>query len=69
MGAAKNAWINQMLGASTSIVTCKFCKKKYKQITQDQTPGFRDMEFDICPYCKEVNGKSMSEEYYNSKMD
>lgn len=69
MGYAKNLLIEQELGISKSIVKCKHCGKKYKQVVEDQTPGFKDMEYDICPYCKKENGRSMSEEYSNYKIE
>ena len=69
MGAAKNAMIEQMLGISKDIVTCKHCNKKYRQETTDQMAGCRDMEYDICPYCHGINGSSMEEEYCNYKID
>ncbi len=68
MGAEKNKITEQELGISKDIVKCSFCGKKYMQETQDQTPGFRDMDYDVCPYCKKINGRSMSEEYFNFKI-
>jgi hypothetical protein len=50
-------------------VKCKACGKIYHQRIEDQVPGFRLMDEDICPYCKNVNGKSMSVEYENSKLE
>ena len=50
-------------------VKCKFCGKEYLQRVEEQVPGFRDKSYDICPYCKEENGSSMDEEYYNSKLE
>ena len=47
------------------IVTCIHCGKAYWQETIEQTPGFRDMDFDNCPYCNEENGRSMTYEYSN----
>lgn len=69
MGSAKNAMINQMLGISKNTVKCRHCGKKYGQEVTDQIAGFRDRDYDICPYCHEVNGSSMEEEYSNYKLD
>ena len=69
MGAAKNALIEQELGIGKDIVKCGHCGKKYRQVTEDQTPGFRDESMDICPYCHKSNGSNMQEEYYNYKIE
>lgn len=52
-----------------SVVVCKYCRKKYLQVTIDQEAGFRDRDNDICPYCNQSNGSSMSVEYSNYKID
>ena len=52
----------------SSTVICKHCGKPYYQDYEDQVPGFRDMDYDYCPYCKEVNGQSMTYEYHNRAM-
>ena len=44
---------------------CRSCKRMYKQIRTEQTLGFRDMDFDICPYCGNINGRSMTYEFDN----
>ena len=71
MGYWKNLYTEQLMGYSTSkdVVTCKHCGKKYNQLAEEQTPGFRDPCDDICPYCNESNGTSMSYDYYNSKLE
>ena len=51
-----------------NIVVCPNCKKPYRQRCEEQVPGFRDKDYDICPYCHEDNGSSMSVEYFNSPM-
>lgn len=51
-----------------NIVVCKFCKKPYYQYETEQVPGFRDKDYDRCPYCGEINGISMDWEYSNRKM-
>ena len=48
-------------------VKCEKCGKTYSQIEKEQVPGFREMEYDICPYCNNIRGKSMTYEYLNSK--
>ncbi len=48
---------------------CPKCHKKYKQTTEEQVPGFRDMSYDICPYCGAENGKSMEVDYMNRKIE
>ncbi len=49
--------------------TCSLCGKIYEQYTEDQTPGFRMKDYDICPYCQGSNGESMSVEFFNSKIE
>lgn len=51
------------------VVKCKYCGKEYKQVIEEQVPGFRDKSYDTCPYCAKDNRSSMQEEYYNSKLD
>ena len=43
--------------------TCKACNKEYECVKTEQTPGFRDMEENRCPYCGNVNEKSMTYDY------
>ena len=47
---------------------CRSCGKPYYQETEDQVPGFRMMDEDICPYCGFENGRSMQHEHQNYKM-
>ena len=54
--------------SARSIEFCKQCGKPYYQETEDQVPGFRMMDYDICPYCKFENFRSMSVEYNNTPM-
>ena len=49
--------------------TCQHCGKDYIQWTEDQVPGFRVMDEDICPYCGEENGHSMEVEYHNTRIE
>lgn len=51
------------------IVTCSKCHKKYYQETEEQVAGFRDVDYDICPYCKADNGSSAEVEYTNYKLE
>lgn len=51
------------------IVECKSCKKRYLQWVVNQVPGFRDKDYDVCPYCGYINGSSMDEEYSNHPLD
>jgi hypothetical protein len=51
-----------------TIVTCGCCGRQYRQCVTRQIEGFRDREYDICPYCREANGSSVEEEYFNNKL-
>lgn len=51
------------------IVTCPKCHKRYRQTIEEQVPGFRSLDYDICPYCNAENGKSSEYEYTNRKID
>ena len=51
------------------IVTCSKCGRSYRQIEEDQVPGFRIKSEDECPYCGHVNHTSMSYEYSNYKLE
>lgn len=46
-------------------VACSWCSRVYRQRIEEQIPGFRDREYDICPYCGKENGSSMSYDYIN----
>ncbi len=61
-------WNDHIFDIKGNIVECSFCGKKYLQEKYEQTPGFRDKEDDICPYCGKVNGTSMEYEFSNSKI-
>lgn len=50
------------------IKECPICHRKYKQRIEEQVPGFREKDYDYCPYCDAVNGSSMEVEYHNSKI-
>jgi uncharacterized Zn-finger protein len=49
-------------------VTCPHCGKIYLQRTEEQVPGFRSVDEDICPYCGAENGRSMEVEFHNKKI-
>jgi len=60
---------DHLLDESGKIVTCCHCGKKYMQWTEEQVPGFRDKEYDYCPFCCEVNRSSMHLVFHNSKIE
>lgn len=47
------------------VVVCSHCYRLYKQLIEEQIPGFREVNDDICPYCKKSNGRSSDVEFYN----
>lgn len=53
---------------SSLIAVCSSCHKLYRRIVGEQIPGFREREYDNCPYCGNENGSSMSYDYSNSKL-
>ena len=50
------------------IVVCRHCTRPYRQHTEDQVPGFREIDHDICPYCHNSNGSSGDVEFYNAAL-
>ena len=48
---------------------CSHCKKQYISELTEQIPGFRDKDYDYCPYCGKCNGSSMEWEFNNYKID
>ncbi len=46
------------------LTNCKKCNKTYFCSRTEQIPGFRDMEEERCPYCGEINAKSMTYDYF-----
>ena len=44
-------------------VVCSICGKKFRFITEEQIPGFRQMDELRCPYCHTVVAKSMEHEF------
>lgn len=51
-----------------SLAVCQSCRKIYRRFINEQIPGFREREYDTCPYCGNENRSSMSYEYHNSKL-
>lgn len=49
-----------------SLGICESCHRIYRRTVNEQSPGFREREYDVCPYCENNNGSSMSHEYFNS---
>jgi len=49
-------------------VSCIKCGKTYRQVCEEQAPGFRSRDLDVCPYCGTENGSSISINYYNYKI-
>ena len=43
---------------------CPNCNKTYICVEEEQTPGFRDLEEERCPYCGSVNNRNMTYDYY-----
>ncbi len=48
---------------------CPHCEKEFEVTEIPQVAGFRDTEFEICPYCGSVNRKSMEVEFFTRKID
>lgn len=53
---------------ATSISVCSSCHRIYWSIVNEQIPGFREREYDACPYCGYENTSSMNYEYFNSNI-
>lgn len=51
------------------IATCPKCEKQFMVYETEQTPGCRDKEELICPYCKHVCETSMEYEYITKKIE
>lgn len=47
---------------------CGKCHKTYLQETVEQVAGFREVEDDVYPYCRYVNGHSGEVEFFNHKL-
>ena len=46
-------------------VICNLCGKRFRFMTEDQIPGFREMSILTCPHCGAELGRSMDIEYNN----
>ena len=51
------------------VSVCKKCGRRYKVYETEQIPGFRDKEYEVCPYCGETNRASMEYEFSTEKME
>lgn len=60
---------NDRYGYSENTKMCPNCKKIYRQVVVNQVIGFREEEFDTCPYCRFDIRSSMDVEYINSRID
>lgn len=47
------------------MVTCPNCDGEYRQVFEEQVPGFRSLSYDTCPYCNFTLKTSMDEEFFN----
>ena len=50
------------------IIVCPICKKAFKCIETEQTPGFRSKDYKICSYCEAELGSSMEYEFDCDKL-
>ena len=48
-------------------IQCSHCGKTYRSLLSKQREGFRERDYNTCPYCGESNGSSMEWEFYNIK--
>lgn len=60
---------NDCLEDFNYLAKCPKCEKKFKVYQTDQTPGFRDTEHMVCPYCGEIVRSSMEYEYATGKIE
>lgn len=60
---------NDHLNDFNYVNVCKKCRRRYKVYETEQIPGFRDTEYEICPYCGEINRASMEYEFSTEKME
>jgi len=52
----------------SNVKVCTHCRNLYRQMIDEQIPGFREREDDTCPYCGESNDSSMRYDFHNSIM-
>lgn len=50
-------------------VKCTQCGKIYECREEEQEPGFRSKDYEICPYCGNVNDSSMDYEFFTRKFE
>jgi len=48
---------------------CQHCEEVFKVTETPQQAGFRDWEYEVCPYCGAVNRKSLEVEFFTEKND
>lgn len=60
---------NDHLENLSRVMECKECKQKFKVYETEQVPGFRDIEFLICPYCGKVLRESMEYEFITERLE
>lgn len=48
------------------IQICINCRKQYKRIREEQIAGKQEIDYDVCPHCRTVNGSSLEWNYYNA---
>lgn len=56
-------------GEGPETVTCPYCRREYLQTKYEQTPGCRDLDYDVCPYCGKTVRQSMEYEFRNHKKE
>lgn len=61
--------LNNGVETTHKIAYCKCCGKEYVQRIESQIAGFREKDYDVCPYCNNTNGESMQVEFYNSRFN
>lgn len=49
-------------------VNCPKCNNVYECIEEEQVPGCRSMDYEVCPYCGEVIQSSMEYEFTTRKL-
>lgn len=49
--------------------TCNVCVKTYRQIQEKQPEGSKQLSYDTCPYCRNINGRSEVVKFINSKYE
>ena len=52
----------------SEVKECPYCGRRYVCYEEEQIPGFRDWEEEICPHCGKVIQKSMEYEWRTYKL-